>query len=216
MLTSRDTMIPYRTVTDDATKPCKTVPRADPASQSEADRGARARRRLARDEWLERGEKLYGQDMRAWKFRCVACGHVQSHELAVARKPDIGDTSSWIAFACEGRHNSKVGCDWTLGGLFQIHELEVVDGVRIVPCFEFADDPESAAPFQAPAEDPVRYYVADLAQLGRLKVKDGERARVTSTKRVWKFERAATDLVNGSTVLSGRSNRGRWLLEIGS
>lgn len=201
MLTSRDTMIPYRTVAHDATEPSKTVPRAEPVSQSEA-----GRRRLDRDEWLARGRELYGEDMRQWKFRCVACGHVQSHELAVARNPDIGDTSGWIAFACEGRHDSSVGCDWTLGGLFQIHELEVVDGERRTPCFEFADDPETGSgPFHCPAEDPdpVRFRVRSVVELGAIKAKDGERARVNSTKQVWKFERAAR-------------RRGRWLLESGT
>jgi hypothetical protein len=84
------------------------------------------------------------------KFRCVMCGNVQSGASVCARNPEIKleDTVNWIFFACEGRHTDGVGCDWTLGGLFQLHRLEVVwppddehpeDSVHRV--FEFADDP---------------------------------------------------------------------------
>ncbi|HKY40722.1 MAG TPA: VVA0879 family protein [Polyangiaceae bacterium] len=85
------------------------------------------------------GVELFGQDPRAWRFKCPRCGHEQSHNEATARKPDLGDTSNWIYFACEGRRNPVVGCDWTLGGLFQIHTLEVVeDSGRAVRCMRFA------------------------------------------------------------------------------
>lgn len=101
-------------------------------------------RTLTHEEWLARGEELYGPRGRDWKFRCVACGHVQSAVAVVARNPAIEllSTRDWIYFSCEGRRTASVGCDWTLGGLFTLHSLEVVDdgGVRR-PAFEFADDP---------------------------------------------------------------------------
>ena len=100
-------------------------------------------RTLTHDEWHARGRELYGDDPRKWRFRCVACGNIQSHESVTERNPRIGDTSRWIYYACEGRHTDGVGCDWTLGGLFKVHKLEVRDGERPVPCFEFADDPRS-------------------------------------------------------------------------
>lgn len=43
------------------------------------------------------------------------------------------EASQYIGFSCIGRFNNKrTGCDWTLGGLFRIHELEVItdDGER--------------------------------------------------------------------------------------
>ncbi len=100
-------------------------------------------RELTRVDWFNLGERLYGPDRRKWKFQCVACGHVQSHESVKANKPDVGDTSNWIYFSCEGRVNPGTGCDWTLGGLFRIHRCEVrsEDG-KTVPVFEFADDPD--------------------------------------------------------------------------
>lgn len=97
---------------------------------------------MSRADWLELGTRLYGPDPREWKFRCVRCGNVQSHASVKARNPQIGDTSNWIFFSCEGRHTSGVGCDWTLGGLFTIHKLEVLDDRdgKPIPCFEFADE----------------------------------------------------------------------------
>jgi len=95
--------------------------------------------RLGREAWLAIGAELFGRDPRAWRFKCPGCGHEQSHNEAKERKPDVGDTSGWIYFACEGRRNPAVGCDWTLGGLFQIHTLEVIeDSGRAVQCMRFA------------------------------------------------------------------------------
>lgn len=91
-----------------------------------------------RDDFRRIGSELFGDDPRKWRFRCVRCGHEQSHEDATTRNPSIGDTSSWIFFSCEGRRTRGVGCDWTLGGLFQVHTLEVFDQGRLVPSFEFA------------------------------------------------------------------------------
>src|SRR5689334_6919969 len=93
---------------------------------------------MTHDEWVTRGRELFGEDKRTWRFRCVRCGNVQSHELVKERNPQIGDTSSWIYYACEGRHTPNVGCDWSLGGLFRIHKLEVIVGDLRTPCFEFA------------------------------------------------------------------------------
>lgn len=96
---------------------------------------------MTRAAWVARGEELFGRDPRAWKFRCVSCGNVQSHESVKARNPEVRETERWIYFACEGRHTPGVGCNWTLGGLFRIHKLEVVDGDHTTPCFEFAGAP---------------------------------------------------------------------------
>lgn len=104
--------------------------------------------KLTREEWLKLAVRLYGKDATKWKFRCVRCGHVQSHESVKAANPDIGDTSNWIFFSCEGRWREGVGCDWTLGGLFTIHKVEVLDDRdgKPVACFAFADmTPEEMA-----------------------------------------------------------------------
>lgn len=93
------------------------------------------------------GAALYGEDMRAWKFECPICGNQQSDASVRARNPKIDRTSNWIYFSCEGRYTEDIGCDWTLGGLFQMHRLEVVDDDDAKhPVFEFVDDPAKKPP----------------------------------------------------------------------
>jgi len=100
-----------------------------------------SRERMSFAEWKALGKKLYGDDPRQWEFRCVQCGNVQSHASVTKRNPQIGNTSTWIYYSCEGRHTDGVGCDWTLGGLFRIHQREVDDEKgKPVPVFLFASE----------------------------------------------------------------------------
>lgn len=96
-------------------------------------------------------------------FKCPACGTAQS--MATLRRAGVpgGEIERVIAFSCEGRwtkagppaHGDSAeaearrkirGCDWTLGGLFRIHTLEVIypDGVAR-PTFELAKPDEAQA-----------------------------------------------------------------------
>jgi hypothetical protein len=102
-------------------------------------------------------------------FVCPICGTVQSMASLVAAgvKPD--DVETVVAFACEGRftragpwpssedqstkarERRKIrGCDWTLGGLFRLHELEITfpDSTEPRPSFVLAT-PEQAAELEA-------------------------------------------------------------------
>lgn len=97
-------------------------------------------------------------------FVCPICGTVQSMASLIAAgvKPDVVETV--VAFSCEGRftragpwpsskdqsakarERRKVrGCDWTLGGLLRLHELEITfpDGAEPRPTFVIAT-PEQA------------------------------------------------------------------------
>ena len=49
-----------------------------------------------------------------------------------------------MGFSCIGMFNEGVGCDWTLGGLFLIHEIEVesADG-KLQPLFKLAEVQEN-------------------------------------------------------------------------
>ena len=62
-------------------------------------------------------------------YLCPQCGTLQSFNDL--KKAGAGKTTEDIcrvlAFSCIGRWDNSKGCDWTLGGLFQIHELEVID-----------------------------------------------------------------------------------------
>lgn len=86
---------------------------------------------------------------------CPMCGVVQSAAdlIAAGAGADFDAVEKYLGFSCLGRfsgaaspRNPKDGkpCDWTLGGLFQTHKLEVItpDGKRH-PRFEVAT-PEQA------------------------------------------------------------------------
>jgi len=91
-------------------------------------------------------------------FRCPMCGAIQSAADLVAA--GAGDSfekvKSDLGFACVGRwtgaggHKKGApagsGCDWSLGGLFKIHKLEIVasDQGRH-PFFELATPQEAQA-----------------------------------------------------------------------
>ena len=102
---------------------------------------------------------------RHFAFRCPICSTVQSMASLVAAgaKPDT--VHGYIAFSCEGRFtgagpaarsNDKSrkakerrairGCDWTLGGLFQLQKLQIEypDG-KVSPSFEIVDATEAQA-----------------------------------------------------------------------
>lgn len=80
-----------------------------------------------------------------YAFKCVHCGHVQS-AASLAKYLPPADALDAAYSACEGRFNKGVGCDWSLGGLFQIHKLEVLsDEGHIVSVFEPASPEEAQA-----------------------------------------------------------------------
>lgn len=70
--------------------------------------------------------------------RCPRCGTLQSAQdlIDAGQGESFEDVAHIWGFSCIGRYVEGKGCDWTLGGLFQIHELEILqpDGTRR-PCF---------------------------------------------------------------------------------
>ncbi len=108
-------------------------------------------------------------------FRCPMCRTVQSARdlIAAGAGKTFDDVERYLAFSCVGRftgagphkraprHSNgkrsqkttkispdRSGCNWTLGGLFQIHELEVTDeNGKFHPRFEVAT-PEEARKHQ--------------------------------------------------------------------
>jgi len=61
-------------------------------------------------------------------FECPRCKTLQSANdlIKAGAGKDFEEVEGYIAFSCVGRWTKDKGCDWTLGGLFQIHELEVI------------------------------------------------------------------------------------------
>lgn len=93
-------------------------------------------RQMTHKEWWDEGVRLYGADPTKWRFRCARCNGSQSVEQCVA----AGMTADEAYFNCIGRRVDNIGCDWTLGGLFRIHTLEIMDEEgKAHPAFEFAD-----------------------------------------------------------------------------
>lgn len=89
--------------------------------------------------------KKFGEDSYKWRFTCPNCQTEQSAEDLV-NVGVVGYTvGGAIGFSCIGRFDEAQGCNWTLGGLFQIHELEVVteDGISH-PHFDIADKDANA------------------------------------------------------------------------
>ncbi|WP_306577176.1 VVA0879 family protein [Bradyrhizobium sp. SRS-191] len=91
-------------------------------------------------------------------FRCPICKTVQSARdlIAAGAGKSFDDVEGYLAFSCVGRWTGAGGhkkgdatgrgCDWTLGGLFRLHQLIVVteDG-KEHPRFEPASPEEARA-----------------------------------------------------------------------
>lgn len=90
------------------------------------------------EDWKSEGTKLFGEKMGHWKFVCPQCGTAQAGTDFKEAGLSEEEIMKKLAFSCIGRHNDKLGCDWTLGGLFKIHTLEITypDG-DTRPMFEF-------------------------------------------------------------------------------
>ena len=93
------------------------------------------------EEWRQQGLELFGPEKKKWRFKCVRCGHIQTPQDFI----DINqDPNGLVFFSCIGRFKKGVGCDWTLGGLFQLHKKEVIaeDGGKAIPVFLFDGEEE--------------------------------------------------------------------------
>lgn len=92
---------------------------------------------LTLEEWHEKGKKLFGtEDFKEWKFVCPVCKNVQTYKDFEGL---VDEPETYFYFSCIGRVKDGVGCDWTLGGLLQIHETEVIsEEGKNIPVFEFA------------------------------------------------------------------------------
>ncbi|MDE2101110.1 MAG: hypothetical protein KGL39_27935 [Patescibacteria group bacterium] len=119
---------------------------------------------MTQAEWLAEGEKRFGKRARDWRFVCPACGTVQSVQQYLDAGLSKERVHAVMAYSCVGRYTGQgdqgiaakargetwtQGCNWTLGGLFQIHTMEVLfENGKRRPVFEFA---EPIAQAQLPA-----------------------------------------------------------------
>ena len=93
---------------------------------------------LTLDEWSANAASIFGPKIQNWRFVCPNCK--QSQSLREFEDHKIQGAKDMFFFSCIGRFVKDRGCDWSLGGLLQIHETEVVseDGKNI-PVMEFAE-----------------------------------------------------------------------------
>lgn len=106
-------------------------------------------------------QELRGQGVSShehFALRCPICETVQSARSLIAAGAGDGfdQVEKYLGFSCVGRFTNAGpykksalagnGCDWTLGGLFRLHHLEVVtpDGEHH-PRFEVASPDEAKA-----------------------------------------------------------------------
>lgn len=109
------------------------------------------------NDWLAEGKRLFGEDVKQWKWKCSNCGHVQTiadflelKKLGIIKQEvDVG---TLVYFSCIGRFDTRIPvenvgtigdkkspCNYTLGGLFRLAETFVVhESGKRVPVFEFA------------------------------------------------------------------------------
>lgn len=97
-----------------------------------------SRPQLTLAQWREKAEPMFGKDIKQWKFQCPVCKQTQSLQEFI--DAGVKEPESKFYFSCIGRFVKGRGCDWTLGGLLQIHKTEVVsEEGKPIPVFEFAE-----------------------------------------------------------------------------
>lgn len=120
--------------------------------------------------------KAQGVEREDAAFRCPMCGTVQSMRTLIeaGAGASVDEVEKYIGFSCVGRWTHQLGpsearekhpgegCNWTLGGLFKTHDLEVVtpDGATH-PHFEPAT-PEEAQALASRAESGPNLEVGDV------------------------------------------------------
>lgn len=101
--------------------------------------------------------KAQGVETEHIAVKCPRCETIQSGAdlIAAGAGLDFDDVERYLAFSCVGRFTGAGSprvvpdgkpCNWTLGGLFSLHKLEVVtpDG-KTHPRFEVATPAEAQA-----------------------------------------------------------------------
>ena len=108
--------------------------------------------KMTHEEYMAKGKELFGDDMMKWKFKCPACGHVQTPGCFRKYK-EQGANPNDAYFNCIGRFSggewlgrkgeSTSPCNYTSGGFLTISPIEVeLPGGDTVRAFDFADPNE--------------------------------------------------------------------------
>ena len=79
--------------------------------------------------------KTQGVPREQLTFECPSCKTLQCAQdlIDAGAGKDFDEVEKYLGYSCIGRFDKTNGCDWTLGGFLQIHELEVItpDGKHV-------------------------------------------------------------------------------------
>lgn len=100
---------------------------------------------ITKEEWVNRGNQLFGPDMMKWRFVCPACGNIAAVEDFKPFK-NKGAKSNAATHDCIGRYDGHIDvvmgngkpCNYTGYGLLDFCPVRVIDEGKEIRCFAFA------------------------------------------------------------------------------
>jgi hypothetical protein len=104
--------------------------------------------KMTKQDWLAKGEELFGPELLNWKFVCPVCGNVQS-PAEFKQYKDKGATPESALKECIGRYSGakstglsgkKKPCDYAGYGFFRLSPIVVIDGEHEQDVFGFAEE----------------------------------------------------------------------------
>lgn len=90
---------------------------------------------LSKEEWLEKGKELYGEDTEDWKFKCSNCGRIQSGN-SIREQMEKGEKSQRWGMLKKGDDFDPAtscfspSCNWVSNGLFSTGILVIYDSSK--------------------------------------------------------------------------------------
>jgi hypothetical protein len=101
--------------------------------------------RMTKEEWLERGKVLFGEDFYEWRFVCPICGNVAAVKDYKPYK-DKGAHANSATCECIGRYTGAQSsfdgtkpCNYAGYGLFRLSPVIVLDDGKEIHSFAFAE-----------------------------------------------------------------------------
>ena len=91
-------------------------------------------------DWNALGQRLFGPEIKRWRFRCPTCNNVWSYEKAdtFAEEQRAKLRGHWhVEQECVGRYIDGAGCDWCAYGLFCGPFFVLREGGKKTPVFGF-------------------------------------------------------------------------------
>ncbi len=92
------------------------------------------------EEWMKKGEELFGEDKKNWRFKCPACGNTQTIAEFIKLGLDKDKILGIFYYSCIGRWDKTQGCDYTTGGLFNISPIKIIKDGQESYAFAFAEE----------------------------------------------------------------------------